>query len=259
MTQPLVTLAAIRRALSPARIAAYATAADRDEIDAVARYLWNASLATCLHPSLHALEVTLRNALYDASSAHVEARFRQRRRRDIHCWMDCEPSFLLPSEQAAVEKAKERMGEDLRSRTAGHLVAKLGFGFWVALCRRPYDSSRGEGPRLWPTLLPRVFPYLPAWVGGREDVYERLEKIRALRNRAAHHDPLWDRDVGVQHALVLDTLGWMNPPMVRAVRALDPFPAAYAAGPGGFRGEAETLLVAAERSPAAAPSPAAGG
>lgn len=259
MTQPLITLAALRRALSPVRIAAYAAPGDRDEIDAVARYLWNASLAVCLQPALHALEVTLRNAVYGASSAVVETRFRRRGWRDIDCWLDAEPSFLLQNEQDAVERAKKYLGADLRTRTAGHLVARLGLGFWVALCRRVYDGSRGEGPRLWPAILPTAFPHRPA-AAGREEIYVRLESIRDLRNRVAHHDPVWDRNIESRHALVLETLGWMNPSMVRAVRALDPFPAAFAAGPGGFRARAELLMVAAERSPAAAaPSAVVGG
>lgn len=240
--QPLITRAALRRALSPERLAAYACPDDRGEADALARYLWNGALAIALQVSLHALEVTLRNAIYDASKTLVAERFRRRRYVRIDSWLDAEPTFLMPNERDAVERAKERLGSDRRTWTAGHLVAKLTLGFWVALCRKPYDVSRADGPRLWPKLLPMVFPYRPPEVDGREALYLRLEEIRELRNRAAHHDPLWDRDTVGAHARVLETLGWMNPGMVRAVQQIDLFPAVWSVGPEAFRPLAKALL-----------------
>jgi hypothetical protein len=41
----LLSLAAVHKALSQQRLEAYAIPADQDEIDRVARYLWNMALA----------------------------------------------------------------------------------------------------------------------------------------------------------------------------------------------------------------------
>lgn len=67
MQAPILSLAAVHKALSQQRLGAYATASDKDEIDRVARYLWNMALASALQGSLHVFEVTLRNAIYGAS------------------------------------------------------------------------------------------------------------------------------------------------------------------------------------------------
>ncbi len=41
--------------------------------------------------------------------------------------------MLLDHEYEKVQRAKQNLGRDRRSQTEGHLVAKLDFGFWVAL------------------------------------------------------------------------------------------------------------------------------
>ena len=66
-SQHVISMTALRKALSEQRLQVYAASGDTDELEAVARYLWNGALATAMVPVLHALEVTLRNNLYDAS------------------------------------------------------------------------------------------------------------------------------------------------------------------------------------------------
>jgi len=103
-SQPVLSLAALRRALSPERLAAYALPEDQDALDAVARYLWNGALAAVMTPSLHALEVTLRNNLYEASLKVVDQSILSF--RDIPTWLDADPCLLYGTEARAVEEAK---------------------------------------------------------------------------------------------------------------------------------------------------------
>jgi hypothetical protein len=245
---PAVSLAAIERALSKQRLDAYATSSDRDEADHVARYMWNVALASALQPSLHVFEVTLRNAIYNASSKRVDTR--GLRMPDVQCWLDAEPTLLYSREKEDVDRAKAYLGSARAQRTPGHLIAKLSLGFWVQLTARVYNDLRANGPRLWPGGLPEVFPL--RWPPGskkdvpghhdREFIYGRLHEVRELRNWAAHHEPLWDRNIEERHGRMLQLLGWMNRKVAAGLTVLDPFPGVLKSGPTAYRGRAERLL-----------------
>lgn len=245
---PALSLAVIERALSRQRLAAYARPDDADEVDRVSRYLWNMALATSLQPTLHVFEVTLRNAVYQASVRLVDTS--ALRLDDVPCWLDAGPPLLYEREAAEVQHAKAGLRSDPAGRTAGHLVARLSLGFWVALMTRGYSELRADGPRLWPRGLPLVFPF--RWPPGskrvspshpdRQMVFERLREIRDLRNRVAHHDSIWNRDVVGTHGRMLEMLGWMSRRVAAAAHTCDRFPAVYARGLGPHRRHAEKLM-----------------
>jgi hypothetical protein len=206
-------------------------------------------LCAALQPSLHVFEITLRNAIFNASVRLVDAT--RLHMPDVPCWLDAHGSSLLYQNKfAEVQRAKSYLDDDPRRRTPGHLVAKLSFGFWVQLTARAYNELREDGPKLWPRGLPHVFPFkwppgskktVPTH-GDRQMIFERLQKIRILRNRIAHHEPVWELGLGTEYARLLETLGWMSSRMERAVRALDRFPAVLADGPQSHRQNAEFLL-----------------
>lgn len=239
-TQPLVSLAALERALSAQRLRAYSLPADRDETDGVARYLWNVALVCAIQPVLQALEVTFRNEISRvAGKLTAGRRFSYDR---IPSWLDARPTMLLDHEARKVENAKKQLGTDARSQTEGHLVAKLDFGFWVALCRETYADWRGDGPRLWPRALDLAFRMRPGSVRTQRDVHQRFDLIRQYRNRVAHHEPIWDRDYLGMHECVVESLAWMSPGMARGARVMSPAVSVFNGGPGGFRADAEMLL-----------------
>ncbi|HLM69090.1 MAG TPA: hypothetical protein VK358_16240 [Longimicrobium sp.] len=247
---PLLSLAVLHRSLSQQRLDAYRQASDRDEADPLARYLWSMALASALHPTLHVFEITLRNAIYATSVKLIDCS--RLHMPDVPCWLDARNSTLLYAKEAGeVERAKTYLGAEPRRRTPGHLIAKLTFGFWVQLTARVYSEHRADGPRLWPRGLPSVFPYrwppgsrkLAPDHGDREMVYKRLHEVRELRNRIAHHAPVWDRDLATEYARILEVLGWMSTRVAQSVQALDTFPCVLAAGPAAYRQQAERLLL----------------
>jgi len=239
-TQPLISLPALERAFSPQRIKAYRLDSDRNDTDGVARYLWNLALVNAIAPVLHALEITFRNEISRAAAKLMEKRVFTHGR--IPSWLDAVPTMLLEHEAEKVARAKERLGADRPSQTEGHLIAQLDFGFWVALCRDPYSDWRAEGPRLWPRLLDLAFRKRPAHVATRSGIHQRFDPIRQLRNRIAHHQPIWDRDYLAWHEYVLESLAWMSPKLADAVRAMSIAPRTFADGSGAYRLRAETLL-----------------
>lgn len=67
----MIRLSELCAAMSHERLGAYSLDTDLDSTDALARYLWNGALCIAFHPSLHVLEVALRNNLFRASQRHV--------------------------------------------------------------------------------------------------------------------------------------------------------------------------------------------
>jgi hypothetical protein len=240
ISPPTISYAHIVRALSPNRLAAYSKTYDHDSVDAIARYLWNMALGAALTPVLHLVEVTFRNALYEAGrQTTAKATFRN---GIVPCWLDAKPSLLLPAEERSVAEAITRLGRNPARHTSGHLIGQLGFGFWVRLCQRPYEHGNKSGPQLWPTAIHR-FPHVPKKERSRPCIHDAFSELRDYRNNVAHHQPIWDRKPLEMHGRSVEVLGWMNQHLASLVRARSPFEAVFHAGHQAFRQEAEQALI----------------
>jgi hypothetical protein len=240
MSSQVVTIQAIERALSTTRIRNYyRNDAGDGDVEAVARYLWNMALQASLIPALHAAELTIRNAIFDASVK--VANTRGRRYGEIACWLDARPSLLYRNEEVMVQQAKEHLRSSPKSMTPGHLVAKLSFGFWVNLLNASYEQGRADGPALWPAAL-KDFHGIPRRERNRVDLRLRFDAIRNFRNRVFHHEPLWDRTPERDFDHLLETIRYLNPGIQRAIAAGCAFPAIHNAGAEGYLESAERLL-----------------
>lgn len=203
--------------LSAERLAGYrgrpvATVSDRE---AFARYLWNMALAESLYPSLQALEVALRNTLHAALTQHF----------GCEDWYDVPGMLQHRNEQEALVRAKASLAEIGRPLEPSRVVAELSFGFWTSLLNQRYEQ------RLWPSLLKPAFPFLPKGQRTRKTLSTRLDKVRRLRNRVFHHEPIWHwRDLGQKHSDIHEAIGWIRPMVRDLVRTVDRFPAVHAGG-----------------------------
>ena len=118
--------------------------------------------------------------------------------------------------------------------TEGRLVSILGFGFWVSLCKRPYEQGRTGGPRLWPELATKGFPHLPNAKRTRSQIYHALDPLRDLRNRVSHHEAVWDRKLNRSHQEVLDIIAWINSDLAATLKAHSPLPGGIRQGRSRF-------------------------
>ncbi|MDE2679507.1 MAG: hypothetical protein OXI76_16535 [Gemmatimonadota bacterium] len=236
----MLSIGSLRSALSAERLSAYALPEDTDEVDSVARYLWNLSLCSALQPALHTLEITVRNHLFKISKGIVDETKLSFDR--VPCWLDATPSLLERREHQAVEQAKTTMGIRGSAMTEGRLVSVLGFGFWVSLCKRPYEQGRNGGPALWPELATRGFPHLRKSKRTRSEIFDALDPLRDLRNRVSHHEAVWDRRLNRSHQKILDTIAWINLDLATTLQAHSPLPAVVDKGVAGFRAQAEAII-----------------
>ncbi len=203
---------------------------DGKNIDSVpyGRYFWNIALSESLYPGLQTLEVTLRNRLHEVISSKVG-------KED---WFD---SVLNEQEVPILDEIKARLIGQKIPVSVGQLVANSNLGLWVSLFNRRYESV------LWPQLLKEVVPIMPNNSRTRGNLSRRLNRIRRLRNRIFHHEPIWNRPNLVQrHDEILETIGWINPDMLEAVRLFDSFPEVYQAGVGHYEAKLLEHLAAKE-------------
>lgn len=84
---------------------------------------------------------------------------------------------------------------------AGDVVAELKFAFWVGLLGKQYDTT------LWRTALYKGFQKGAG--RKRSDVHGRFNMLRRFRNRVAHHEPIFKRDLILIHDEIVEAIGWM--------------------------------------------------
>jgi hypothetical protein len=220
-------LSEAQRALDPERLDAYAhpVAHQHSLLDKLGCYTWNVALCESLYPALHVGEVLLRNAVYRA----IDSAYHVRPRPGLLCWLDAGKRVLTQEHADRVSVTRAKLGRRLNVNglplTVGRLIADLNFGFWTYLFDKEYGYRSPTEPRLWPGLLPQVFPHLPPSVPRERDVIQnRLTRIRDLRNRAFHHEPIWKYpDLQQRYDEVLDLINWISPSVARTVATLDRF------------------------------------
>ena len=93
--------------------------------------------------------------------------------------------------------------------TPEQFVASMSLGFWVRLLGRGGNIYRGRKAdyetTLWRPALHKAFPGRP-----RRSVQQRLDRLRQLRNRIAHHEPIFNRNLGEDYENLLEAVGWIS-------------------------------------------------
>lgn len=180
------TVAELWKSISTERYRTYLRLASGDHRKAMCMYTLNVALGSALHGPLQTLEVALRNAVHDClTDSHGGFWFRDER-------------LLERSQLDATQRATRKVR---KGTTAGHVVAELNFGFWVALFARRYDT------RLWRTRLSGLFVPSPS----RLELYDQLDRLRTLRNRVAHHEPILQRDLRTDYQKIIWILRMLSP------------------------------------------------
>jgi hypothetical protein len=171
-------LACIDRVISQERLSRYLAATKGDMGEALELYEHNIAISEALFGFLHGLEVAVRNSIH----------YTLRRDLGIPTWY--EGGGALPwsatGETLSLTAVMADMVKDAKAKlppTAlpGKVIAELTFGFWPNILTKRFHST------LWVPSLHRAFPHATA---PRNKIHLRLEVIRRLRNRLAHHEPI---------------------------------------------------------------------
>jgi hypothetical protein len=195
--------------------------------EALIAYSWNIELSQTLYPALQILEITLRNSLHKTISNHCQT----------EQWFDL--AFLHIKEQIKITKAKKTLKDKKKTLTPGRIVAELSFGFWVSL----FDIRYEHDQTLWPKLIKPTFPYSPKGHRTRSFLSRELNRIKFLRNRVFHYEPIWHwKDLLDQYNSLTKLAKYISPSASEYLYILDQFPEIYLQGKPRVEARLNTLL-----------------
>jgi hypothetical protein len=189
--------ARIIEALSEERFGRYLQLSNGDHDDALKLYTLNSRLSESLYIPLQMLEISLRNRIHSVAS--------QLPIGDKSKLWFFRPEFLKNCRQREhLDNAARGLLEPDISAEPGRVVAKLPFGYWTAFFGKDYEN-------MWQSGLNRVAKREDGKGLTRKDFSLPLDRLRNLRNRIAHHEPIITGDLEADHDSILRITGWLSP------------------------------------------------
>lgn len=215
--------------VSPARFAKYLTAAAGDAGRAARLYMWNCQLAAAYWPAMALVEVAVRNAIDIQLCSRIGATRDQGWHHDA--LSDRPRIHLTLKECDKIKKSIEFFDRNSRADssphrtepTGGDVVSGISLGFWVALVGegvpRGADRRYDYFQRLWRPFLHKAFPNYP---GPGQDkpgpIRGALREFEMLRNRIAHHEPIYMLTHTHHRDNVIAIAGWINTDLAEYLR-----------------------------------------
>lgn len=197
-----------KQAVSAERLSSYQQSSQESNLTMLSRYFWNIALCEALYPTLQSLEVALRNSMHRAFSTQLGDEW----------WLHEDMRVLEYDDVDNVIKARARLREKGKPETIAYLVAELPFGFWTALFDSRYEQ------KLWTQSVKEVLPFAPRKFRSRRALARDIHLIKTLRNRAFHHEPIWNRNnLRDLYMRSQDLIGWINPGLASMNQAMDRF------------------------------------
>jgi len=185
-------LQALELSISQDRLAPYFQKTRGNRKKAIQFYVWNMMISSTFYPPLQCLEVTLRNSIHRELSKKYNA-----------TWYENINNLLKYNDQEKIQSAKDALLKQGKPLEPSRIVAELSFGFWVSLLGK---GERGNYETLWRNALYKAFPNAKP---RRKEVHNDLDKIRKLRNRIAHHEPIHKRDLREDYDLIIQLIEFM--------------------------------------------------
>jgi hypothetical protein len=166
-----------------------------DDSSTLGLYQWNEDVSSRLFRLVSLIEVVLRNQLHGALSSHFGV-------------AGASGSKDWYNHLALSSKSKDKIRAVAHTKKHGawvpriptpkpdDVVSKLTFGFWVNLLGVQQSSAGTAVP--WGPILLQVAPgyryrSLAFWIKptNQDLLFGRLDLVNAIRNRLAHHEPVW--------------------------------------------------------------------
>lgn len=184
----------VKGTLSSPRLSTYEREASNLD-GALELYLWNANVSGAFFPCLHICEVTIRNAV-------SEVLFKLHGNQ----W-PWDNGFIntLPNPKYGynprnnLQQARDKLSD------VNKVIPELNFVFWQKMFTSRHDDQ------LWLPHFRTTFPHADASVAIqalRGEIYNDLEKIRKLRNRIAHHEPIFRRKLNENYEVIIKIIGY---------------------------------------------------
>jgi len=188
--------------LSEARLARYLDRYRGDRKLALRLYTWNLAVSSAFWGPIGVLEVVVRNAIHQQLVGRTS-------RGD---WWNDTRLHLCRNESDSIDSAVSTLiRRGTAAPTSDQVVAATSFGLWTGLtgpgiARDPLLSYETT---LWQPRLQRAFPFRGD--RRRKYIHARLDDVRVLRNRIAHHEPIYRSPLQQLHDDILEIAGMIHP------------------------------------------------
>lgn len=198
-TQEQVAIPAI---LSIPRFNTFLAARNNNNIRALQLYHWNAQISSAFLYPLHVFEICIRNAVANAAeSAYQTADWPWSTAFETS--LPTTQSFRYFSPRRELVTTRDWIPRP--QQTTGKVIAELKFAFWVSMYTGRHDG------RLWNPYLRREYPNIPANMitrDARDKIHKTTDKVRDLRNRIAHHEPIFSRNLQAEFGEISEIVGY---------------------------------------------------
>lgn len=139
-------------------------------------YLWNAELSAAYFEIIGHAEILLRNVFHERLAP---------RSQNERWYVDSQYPFTQRARKD-VDTAIWRATKGGTPERPGKVIAELSFGFWRFLLGTHYAAT------VWPKISPG-FSGLPRHLRNRSELEAAATRVNDLRNRIAHHEPVFHR------------------------------------------------------------------
>jgi hypothetical protein len=187
-----------RALLSEARFSRYLHASNNDAVKAIDLYYWNARLSQSFYITLQMWEIALRNKLNSFLCYRYGTGWPWDTVGLVRQLKSNETRKLVET----IDRQRQQRG--ITRVPTDAIVADLSAGFWVGLLTKGY-----EVPFVWRKNLTRIFPYVEDMT--REEVWPLCDRLLGLRNRVAHHEPIFHLALHQLHEELVWALDAMAP------------------------------------------------
>ncbi|MBX9787232.1 MAG: Abi family protein [Alphaproteobacteria bacterium] len=176
------------------------------------KYHRNIILSEAMIPVLHYFEILLRNRIDKVIKKYYG-----------EDWLIHAPLPLINSSKdiKKISEIIDKFSREQRKFSHDTVLSQMTFGFWCAFFHKRYD------PLLWhrKNALKSIFPHLPKKNRTRGHIEQKLLKIKSIRNRIAHHEPVWNHPVSVDevHQICCELIKAMSPNALDLLSKIDCF------------------------------------
>lgn len=167
--------------------------ADTDSMDLVlSRYIFNVKVSESFYPVLSALEISLRNRLFNAVAKLKGTN-----------WLLNEinnPNVLSSNERNILLESYQKLNNKHNKVSTGAIIAELTFGFWINLCKKSYKNSLWDKQGFFSDVFPDFDNYFtsPTW-DKTKVIFPVLKEVLRLRNRIFHHEIIINNKSGIEN------------------------------------------------------------
>lgn len=185
--------------ISAPRFATYLRARGGNREHALRLYQWNLEISAAFMAPLHVCEIAIRNGVSESLEA-------------IHggAWPSTQ-GFIrsLPNPQRGHYSPKHDLTQTSQKHpTTGKVVSDLKFAFWESILTKRFDRS------IWNHQFLTSFPGGPTALAIptlRAIYHTDVQQVRLFRNRIAHHEPIFARNLQDEIDRIIRVIEWRNP------------------------------------------------